>query len=202
SLRTFAFAGSRTFEPLRNEAGLIPAAFVREQQPIHGSIALSASPLRGGVFRLTVEVQNSCSQREPIDRDRALLRSLNSAHVLLGVERGRFASPTDPPEELSELAAECRSVGLWPVLVGEPSEGTLMLSSPIILPDYPQLAAESPGDLFDGTEIDEILSLRILTLTDEEQAQVAAIDDRARQLLERTTALGAEQLFHLHGTMR
>ena len=25
-----------------------------------------------------------------------------------------------------------------------------MLSSPIILPDYPQIAPESPGDLFDA----------------------------------------------------
>jgi len=202
SLRTFAFAGSRAFEPLRSEAGLIPAAFVREQQPVVGSIALSASPLRDRVFRLTVDVQNRCSDREPTNRDWALLRSLNSAHVLLGAQAGQFTSSTDPPEELRDLAGECRNVGLWPVLVGGEAEANLMLGAPIILPDYPRLAAESPGDLFDGTEIDEILSLRILTLTDEEKAQVAATDERARQLLERTTSLEAERLFDLHGMMR
>ena len=49
------------------------------------------------------------------------------------------------------------------MLVGEEGERDTMLSSPIILYDYPQIAPESPGSLFDGTEIDEILSLRILT---------------------------------------
>ena len=34
-----------------------------------------------------------------------------------------------------------------------------MLSAPIILYDYPQIAPESPGDLFDLTEIDELLTL-------------------------------------------
>ena len=52
-----------------------------------------------------------------------------------------------------------------------------MLSSPIILYDYPQIAPESPGDLFDGTEIDEILALRILTLTEDEKHEMRNADD-------------------------
>ncbi|HUC30940.1 MAG TPA: hypothetical protein VMR80_15190, partial [Candidatus Acidoferrum sp.] len=77
-----------------------------------------------------------------------------------------------------------------------------MLASPIILYDYPQIAPESAGDLFDGTEIDEILSLRIMTLTDEEKREIRASDDRARQILERTENMPAEQFMKLHGTVR
>ncbi len=75
----------------------------------------------------------------------------------------------------------------------------MMLASPIILYDYPQIAPESPGDLFDGTEIDEILTLRILSLT---EAEMSAVDDRARALLQRTAALTGDDLMRLHGTVR
>src|SRR5207244_3577795 len=99
-------------------------------------------------------------------------------------------------------AATCHNIGAWPVLVGAEGEKDTMLSSPIILYDYPQVAPESPGDLFDCTEIDEILSLRILTLTEEEKRQAGAVDERARKLLERTESLAREQLLGLHGTIR
>ena len=77
-----------------------------------------------------------------------------------------------------------------------------MLAAPIILYDYPQVAPESPGDLFDGTEIDEILTLRILTLTDAEKQEIAGVDKRASLMLERTQALTQDQLLSLHGTIR
>jgi hypothetical protein len=93
-------------------------------------------------------------------------------------------------------------VGTFPVLVGQPGVGELLLSAPIILPDYPALAPESPGDFFDSTDIDELLTLRVLTLTPEEKQQMAATDGRARALLERTEALGQDLLPSLHGAMR
>ena len=68
-------------------------------------------------------------------------------------------------------------IDFWPVLVGKEGTADSILSSPIILYDYPKVAPESPGDLFDATEIDEILTLRILALTDEEKRDMAAIDD-------------------------
>src|SRR5206468_6556944 len=113
-----------------------------------------------------------------------------------------FVSLLDPPEPWRAAAAGCRNVGTWPVLVGEPGTKDTMLSSPIILYDYPEVAAESPGDLFDGTEIDEILTLRILTLTDEEKRAAAAVDGRVRDLLARTEALARGGLLGLHGTLR
>jgi hypothetical protein len=95
-----------------------------------------------------------------------------------------------------------RNVGVWPVLAGEAGNKFTMLSSPIILYDYPQVAPESPGNLFDGGEIDEILTLRILTMTDEEKGEMAAVDGRARDLLARTESLSGEEMSRLHGAMR
>ncbi len=136
------------------------------------------------------------------DRDRALLHALVSTHAILGMRDGEFLSMIDPPEPWREHAAGCRNVGTWPVLVGEPGARDTMLSAPIILYDYPQIAPESPGDLFDATEIDEILTLRILTLTEEEKRAMSDVDDRARALLERTESLAREQFMGLHGTIR
>jgi hydrogenase maturation protease len=77
-----------------------------------------------------------------------------------------------------------------------------MLSSPIILYDYPQIAPESAGDLFDGAEIDEILTLRIMTMTDDEKREMRGVDDHARRILERTEMLPGDHLLKMHGTMR
>ncbi len=99
-------------------------------------------------------------------------------------------------------AASCSNRGCFPVLVGEPGERDTLLSSPIILYDYPQIAAESPGDLFDGTEIDEMLSLRILAMTDAEKREMAELDPTARALLERTEALTEADMQRMHGALR
>jgi hypothetical protein len=79
-----------------------------------------------------------------------------------------------------------------------------MLASPIILYDYPQIAPESAGDLFDGTEIDEILSLRILAMDrSRKSARWRARDERApRALLERDAAPHADQMEAMHGVLR
>ena len=118
-----------------------------------------------------------------------MLFSLVSAHTVLGIENGEFLSLLEPPAEFEAMAAECKNVGTWPVLVGEQNMRQAILSSPIILYDYPQIAPESPGSLFDGTEIDEILSLRIMTLTDQEKHEIRQSDDRAREILDRTEQL-------------
>jgi hypothetical protein len=115
-----------------------------------------------------------------------------SCHALLGVEGGTFMSITDP------RSSACAHRGLWPVLV----RPDLVLASPILLPDRPEVAPESPGDLFDGTEIDEILSLRIQTLTDAEKDEIRRGDARGRRLLERTEKLTPLEILALHGTAR
>lgn len=149
-----------------------------------------------GVWKITVDVENRTPfTGDPNDRDAALLRSFASAHVALSAHAGAFVSLLDPPPELAQAVANCKSEGVYPVLVGE----NAMLASPIILYDHPRIAPESRGDLFDGTEIDEILTLRIMTLTDDEKREACAIDDRARRIIERTDALTPHDLFAMHG---
>jgi hypothetical protein len=189
---------------LHAENGNVVGALVREHQAIAVAVSVSATALAERLFRVTVRVENRTPIKDtgPRTRDDALLSALVSAHVILGVRDGEFASLMDPPDEFREAAAACQNVGLWPVMVGDESRNDMMLSSPIILYDYPQVAPESPGNFFDATEIDEMLTLRILTMTDQEKREMAAVDEQAGALLARTEAMAREQLLGLHGTVR
>jgi hypothetical protein len=133
----------------------------------------------GGRWRLTVDIVNKGPD------------TFQGTHTILRTRRGRFISAREPE------AADCENVRTWPVLVGEDA----VLSSPIILDDHPRIAPESPGDLFDGGEIDALLTLNILALTDDEKAAMRE-DPRTREILERTESLTREQLMQLHGFRR
>ena len=202
--QAFDFPPSSETEVLREADGSVAGALVRKQQALEGSVEVAAERLGEGLCKVSVRILNRTTLEDARakSRDEALMRSLVSTHTIMGVRGGEFVSLLEPPEEFKEVAASCRNKGTWPVLVGEEGARDLLLSSPIILYDYPQIAPESAGDLFDGTEIDEILTLRILTLTDEEKREMRGVDERARKLLERTETLPAEQLMKLHGAMR
>jgi hypothetical protein len=198
-----AIAGTQVEESIHDKAGNIVGTIVRTQQPIDLSVELSAQSVSENICKLTVRVSNvTVPPSLPPNHDEALLRSPVSTHVLLGVQGGEFVSLLDPPEQLRSLIESCNNIGTFPVLIGEHAGRDTMLSSPIILYDYPEVACESPGDLFDSTEIDEILSLRIMTLTEEEKREARSSDERARRLLERTENLPEEQLMKLHGALR
>jgi hypothetical protein len=170
-------------------------------QALSTILEAEAELLQADVYRLRVSIFNATPSTVS-ERSQALLQSMISTHTILGMGGGEFLSLLDPPENLREASAECRNIGSWPVLAGEEASHDAMLSSPIILYDYPQIAAESPGALFDGTEIDEILTLRIMTLTDEEKAEMALADERTREILARTESLPPEQFLKLHGALR
>jgi hypothetical protein len=173
------------------------------QEALHGVMEVTAESLSEGLFKVTTVASNTTqSESGDAGRDVVLMRSLVSAHVIFGVENGNFVSLLETPDNLRDAAQQCQNSGVWPVLVGDPGQSDTLLASPIILYDYPQIAPESAGDLFDGTEIDEILSLRIMTLTDEEKQEIRNSDERARQILERTDAMPPEQFMKLHGVVR
>ena len=200
----FAFPSKRETEPLRDAAGKTVGVIVRKQEAIEGAIEVAAERVINNLFKVSVRILN-LSQFEDAQsksRDEALMKSLVSTHTILSVREGEFVSLLDTPEEFREAAASCKNVGTWPVLVGEEGERDCLLSSPIILYDYPQIAPESAGDLFDGTEIDEILTLRIMTLTDDEKRAMRGVDERARRILERTESLPPEQMMKMHGAVR
>jgi hypothetical protein len=88
------------------------------------------------------------------------------------------------------------------VLIGEEGDADVVLSSPIILYDHPAVAPESVGDFCDATEIDEILALRVLTLTDDEKAEARGTDARAAAIVDRCDDLPPEVWSRLHGAVR
>jgi hypothetical protein len=200
----FSFPAEKTIEHLRDGSGRIVGLIQRHRQYLCGAIEVMGEAVDNGLFKVSVRICNTTPFEMPegAGREEALMSSLVSTHTVLGVHDGRFVSQLAPPDSLNAQAAKCKNIGTWPVLVGEEGQYDTMLSSPIILYDYPQIAPESAGDLFDGTEIDEILSLRIMTLTDEEKREMSQSDERARAMLERTENMPVEQLMKLHGVLR
>jgi len=202
--QSFTFPAEKQLEYLRDGKGLITGVIIREQSALEGMLEIRSESVGDDLFKVSVRIRNrtSFAAAHQAGREDALLSSLVSTHTVLGVQDGKFVSLLAPPDQVSELAASCQNVGTWPVLIGEEGQYDTVLSSPIILYDYPQIAPESAGDLFDGTEIDEILSLRIMTLTDDEKREMSQSDERARQMLERTETMPVEQLMKLHGVLR
>ena len=206
---TFHFAADRSTENLVDlETEQLAAMFVRSQEAIKGCVEISARYLQEdhehGQMRLSVVVHNETplDNSETATRDEALMRSTISTHTILQIKNGEFISLLDPPEKYRLAASQCVNNGTYPVLVGSDASKDCMLSSPIILYDYPQIAPQSAGDLYDGTEIDEILTLRIMTLSEDEKREMRGVDERARHLLERTETMQAEQLVKMHGVMK
>jgi hypothetical protein len=188
-------------EPLKEPTGEVVGALVRSWRPLYGAVEVGAELLREGTYRVTVRITNTTPWGGE-GRESTLKQTFVSTHTTLEVEGGEFVSLMDPPEELREAAEGCENLKTWPVLVGEEGEKDMVLSSPIILYDYPQIAPESPGDLFDGTEIDQMLILNVLNLTDEEKEEMRASDPRGREILERCESLSTEELMKLNGTFR
>jgi hypothetical protein len=192
--QAFAFTGADTEQD----------GIRRATAPVEGVVTVSATELPGpyGALRLAVVVENRTGGGA-LDRDGALPRALVAAHTLCALDRGRFLSMTDPPEWATPEVAACTNVGTWPVLAGPPqAPDSVILSSPIILGDRPEIAPESVGDLYDATEIDEILTLRTMALTDAEKAEARATDPRAAAVIDQVDGLPPEQLDRLHGALR
>ncbi|CAN5726565.1 hypothetical protein BH20CHL5_BH20CHL5_12750 [soil metagenome] len=196
-------SGGRDIEFVSDAAEAIIGRIVRTRWPIAGVVQMEAEEVDGFLrVRIRIENLSPLSEADAPGRDAALRCSLLSAHTLLAIRGGSFVSLLDTPPEAGRAVGLLANRHTFPVLVGEPDQRDVMLSSPIILYDHPQIAPESPGDLFDSTEIDEILTLRILTLTDEEKREARATDERARRILDRSEAIPPEIFERLHGAVR
>jgi len=199
-VREFSVPGGEDREP-SPDAGIA----VRRREPLAGLVSIRTIPVPGPwrAVRLQVRVENrTAAEPAPVVRDDALPTALVAAHVIATVSGGAFISMTDPPEWAKPAVADCQNTGVWPVLADPEGGRQVMLASPIILYDHPELAPESPGELYDVTEIDEILTLRTLALSDEEKAEARATDPRAAALIDRVESLDAETMERLHGTIR
>lgn len=206
--RVFPFVapGGEHVEMLHDPSRLVLGRVVRERAAVDGNVRVRCEHVESDgerLARVSVRVEN-VTPYPLVLAERALVMraSCISAHVLLEVGEGRFISLFDPPARAHAAAMECTSTRAHPVLVGEPGRDDLMLCSPIIMHDHPQIAPESPGDFFDATEIDAMLALRTKTLTPAEKTLARATDPRAAALLDRVDALSHEAMTRLHGTMR
>lgn len=155
---------------------------------------------RGQVQLLTLTVANCGAPAE--DRRDAITRSMIGAHVIAHTESGEFVSLLEPPPHLQQAVNDCRHHRCFPVLAGPRGNRHTVLVSPIILYDYPEIAEESRGALYDSCEIDEILTLRVMTMTDQEKAQARATDPQAARVIDQCDGMTAEAMLGLHGTLR
>jgi hypothetical protein len=168
---------------------------------LKGLIEIYSEPAREGLSKITIRIRNlsPASAAELHDAETILPRTFASTHTILHIEGGEFISAVDPASH-----ARCHNIGTWPVLVGDEAKGErdTLLSSPIILSDYPAVAPESTNNFFDGTEIDEMLTLRIQTMTDAEKIEMRAVDEHARRLLERVESLADDPRMTMYGVLR
>lgn len=177
---------------------------IEPRSNLQALFTIHAEAVALGACKLHLELENITRLPSGVGatREESLPQSFVSAHMLLGIASGEFVSLLDPQARYIEAVATCTNSGVFPVLVGAEPERTMMLCSPIILYDYPQIAPESEGDFFDGTEMDEMLTLRVLTLTDAEKEEMRNGDPRARKILERTESLTPEMMRRAHGVVR
>jgi hydrogenase maturation protease len=199
----FSFPGSFETESMRSGNTQETSANCRTQHGVNGTVSVLSQAIRENVLKITIDVANqTILPSDATERETALLRSLLSAHTILSLSAGKFVSLMDPSEELREAASGCKNDGNFPVLLGEPSTADMMLCSPIILYDYPQIAPESAGDFYDATEMDEMLTLRLMTLAENEKKEMRTADSRTSDLLRRTEQSAREQLMRTHGVIR
>jgi hypothetical protein len=180
------------------EAAPVTVPFAFEQ--VVGEVRLAAQAFHAGLVRVTASVHNATEVPGGLDRPGALRASLLSAHVvarLAGPDAPRFVSPTAPPEHAVTANMTCANVNTFPVLASR--EDDVVLGCAIVLPDHPQLAPESRGDLFDGTEIEEALLLHVLALSDGEVDEIAKQDPAIREMVRRAAATTPEEFAKLRG---
>jgi len=204
-----AIAGGEDVELLR-EDDVVVGRVVRRRWPLTGQLKLSATPCDTPrpLFLLHARLTNQTDYDELTSapsgslRDGAVRQSFVGTHLLLAARQGDFVSVIDPPDWAAADAARCANRRCWPVLMGDEGDRDIVLASPIILYDHPQVAPESPGALYDSTEIDEILTLRIMTLTEEEKAAARSTDPRAAEIIDRSDLMPPEVFEKLHGALR
>jgi hypothetical protein len=193
-------AGGEEAVPVADSTGATLGRVVRRRWPLRAEATLHAEP-DGGFVRVSVSVRNA-HPAEVSGKEEAIRRSMVGTHVLVVADGVTFVSLLEPPDDAAAAAGRCTQRRCYPVLAGARDRGDVVLGSPIILYDYPEIAEQSAGALFDSTEIDEILTLRVMTMTDAEKAEARATDPRAAEIIDRCDATSPETLRDLHGVLR
>lgn len=172
---------------------------VRERREVRGELTVDSEP-DGDLRRVSVRVRNVGEAAG--SKTDSIARSMIGTHLIAEVVGGEFVSLLEPPSGATGAASRCRQHRCFPVLAGPAGTRDILLISPIILYDHPEVAEQSDTALYDCTEIDEILTLRVMTMTDEEKAQARATDPLAAQIIDRCDAMSPDAMARLHGVLR
>jgi hypothetical protein len=212
---TFTLPAGVDAEVLRDHRGDIVGRTIRTREAVCGLVRITAQECPrnltadadegGRLLRVSIAVENTTPWNDAAtsaDRDTVMRRSLIAVHTLLAVDDASFISLLEPAEYAAEAVAGCSNNGTFPVMIGDNETNDVMLSSPIILYDFPAIAPESAGEFCDSTEIDEILALRVMTLTDDEKAEARGTDARAAAIIDRCDDMPDEIWTRLHGAVR
>ncbi|MEP6526788.1 MAG: hypothetical protein ABJA86_06455 [Nocardioidaceae bacterium] len=195
-----SYPGGEDVELLHDTSGEVAGRLVRRRADLSAEIAVETTDVGNSCWQVRLSVDNTSPPRA--DKESAISVSFIGTHLILVAEGADFLSSTDPPLDAIEQTAALKGHRCWPVLAGPPEESRILLVSPIIVEDHAELAPQSAGALFDSTEIDEILTLRVMTLTDEEKAEARATDPRAADIIDRCDQMTPQQMQDLHGILR
>jgi len=176
---------------------------VRDRQEVRGELTVNNEP-DGELHRISIRISNlgAAVDRKTDGKDSVIARSMIGTHVIAEVVGGEFVSLLEPTPAAAGAVSRCHQHRCFPVLAGPHGTHDVLLVSPIILYDHPEVAEQSKTALYDCTEIDEILTLRVMTMTDEEKAQARATDPRAAQIIDQCDAMSPEAMARLHGVLR
>ena len=189
-------------EPVRTEFEL-PGERATGAPPLRGRMAMRAELLGPDLARVKLCIHNDSelghTEAEEPTRAEALHRSLLSVHPLLEVEGGEFVSPLERDGEAGAAAESSECINTFPVLVG--GAASAVLGATIMLPDHPELAPESLGNLFDNTEIEEALLLHVQALSDSEREGITQQDPAVREMIARADRVTDDEMLGLHGRL-
>jgi hypothetical protein len=179
-----AMVGALAVDPAEKQARIEPDKGAQ----LTVAMRLAATALDDGTYSVSLRIENRTVVSSGLDRAGALARSLISTHPIMHVVGGRFISP---------LERRLDSINTFPVLATPADDA--VLGAAIVLPDHPQIAPESRGSLFDGTEIEEALLLHVQVLSDEERAEIEQQDPAVREMIARAAAATPADIISLHG---
>jgi hypothetical protein len=198
------YEANRVVEELRDKSGALVGRTIRQRWPLAGTFEVKALAVEGNpaIRKLVIDAENKSEIITARERGEVLRTAFISTHTLLAIENGAFLSPIDPPDYAEAATETLANRCPWPILMGsgkvDAQRSPIAMSTPIVLGDFPELGKKTEADAFDGTEIDELLTLSVLSLSDAERAEARATDPRARAIVDRAERFGADDIARLH----
>lgn len=181
-----------------------PKTLEYKEDSLCGKIEISTKKLTEDLFKIRFIFENLTKSEncESLSREEVLQFSFVSTHTIFEIENGKFVSLLETPNEFVNQAKSLRNINILPVLIGDKFKQNIILASPIILYDFPEIAENSLENFFDGLEIDELMILNLLALPDEEKRQIAETDELTKKILDKIESATPEDLLKLHAHLR